>query len=197
MCLKLLLCSEAPAAPAWCLAAMEVAFGPSYRVEPRGDSMLPLETPQRHSGIAIMVIEQATRFDPHDVRRLIEWCQVHDKVVLACGVLTEDERESYGLNHCIELDIIVPHAPRCIQWTSCAGTLHLFEEMIVPTLKTAQRTSHLYCSGLRCQHHRSRETTGTQRTWTPRQGPERRKCLTGRSHAISFPQGDNPSATRH
>lgn len=197
MCLKMLLCSEAPAAPAWCLAAMEVAFGRSYRVEPRGDSMLALETPQRHSGIAIMVIEQATRFDPHDVRRLIEWCHVHDKVLLACGVLTEDERESYGLNHCIELDVIATHAPLCIQWTSCAGTLHLFEEMFVPTLKAVQRTSHLYCSGLRCQHHRSRDTTGTQRTWTPRQGPERRKCLTGRSHAISFPQGDNPSATRH
>lgn len=195
----MLLCSEAPAAPAWCLAAMEVAFGRSYRVEPRGDSMLPLETLQRHSGIAIMVIEQATRFDPHDVRRLslIEWCHAHDKAVLACGVLTEDERESHGLNHRIKLDIIARQAPRCIQWTSCAGTLHLFEEMFVPTLKTAQRTSHLYCSGLRCQHHRRRETTGTQRTWTPRQGTERRKCLTVHSHASSFPRGDNPSATRH
>lgn len=106
-------------------------------------------------------------------------------------------REAYGLNHCIELDVIATHAPLRIQWTSCAGTLHLFEEMFVPTLRTVQRTSHLYCSGLRCQHHRSRETTGTQRTWTSRQGPERRKCLTGRSHASSFPQGDNPSATRH
>lgn len=197
MCLKMLLCSEAAAARAWCLAAIETAFGPSYRLEPRGDGISPLGMPQLHSGIATIVIEQVSRFLPHDVRRLIEWCHAHDKVVLACGVLTEDERESYGLNHCIELDIIVPHAPRCIQWTSCAGTLHLFEEMIVPTLKTAQRTSHLYCSGLRCQHHRSRETTGTQRTWTPRQGPERRKSLTGHSHAISFPQGDNPSATRH
>jgi hypothetical protein len=193
MCLKMLLCSDAPTAPAWCLAAMETAFGPSYRVEPGGDGASPLGMPQGQSGIATIVIEQVSRFIPHDVRRLMEWCHAHGKVVFVCGALAEEERESYGLNHCIELDVIATHTPLCIQWTSCAGTLHLFEEMFVPALRTVQRTSHLYCSGLRCQHHRSRETTGTQRTWPPHQGPERRRCLTGHSHATSFLQGDNPA----
>ena len=199
MCLKMLLCSEAPAVRAWCLAAMETAFGPSYRLEPRGDGISPLDMPQGQSGIANIVIEQVSRFVPHDVRRLIEWCHAHDKVVLACGVLTKEEREFYGLSHSIELDIIAAHVPLCIQWTSCAGTLHLFEEMFVPTLKAVQLTAHLYCSGLRCQQHRISAVTGARRTWAPHKGPERRRHPVGYAdgHGNHFSQSDRPSSMRH
>lgn len=197
MCLKMLLRSEAPAAPAWCLAAMQTAFGPSYRVEPGGDGMSPLDMPQLPSGIATIVIEQVSRFVPQHVRRLIEWCHAHDKVVLACGVLTDEEREFYGLSHSIELDVIATPAPLCIQWRSCAGTLHLFEEMLVPTLKAVQRTAHLYCSALRCEQHCINAVTGARRTWRPHKGPERRKCPIGHSHANAFPHDHCQSATRH
>ena len=199
MCLTMLLRSEAPVAPAWCLAAMQTAFGPSYRVEPGGDGMSPLDMPQLPSGIVTIVIEQVSRFVPQDVRRLIEWCHAHDKVVLACGVLTDEEREFYGLSHSIALDIIATHAPLCIEWRSCAGTLHLFEEMFVPTLKAVQRTAHLCCSGLRCQQHRSSAVTSARRTGTPHKGPERRRHPVGYAdgHGNRFSQSDRPSTTRH
>ncbi len=196
MCLKMLLCSEASVAPVWCLAAMETAFGASYRVRPRGGSISPLDTPPLQNDITTIVIEQISRFIAQDVCRLIEWCQVHDKVVLACGVLTDEEREKYGLSHGIELEIIAPLPPRCIQWTSCAGTLHLFDEMLVPTLKTAQCTAHLYCSGQRCQRLRSRPVTCTQRPRTPLKGPERRKSPIGHFPAGSFPHDHSQLATR-
>lgn len=128
MCLKMLLCSDAPTAPAWCLAAMETAFGPSYRVEPAGDGASPLGMPQGQSGIATIVIEQVSRFIPHDVRRLMEWCHAHGKVVLVCGALAEEERESYGLNHCIELDVIATHPPVSDYLSGVFLTSHLATE---------------------------------------------------------------------
>lgn len=189
MCLKMNLCSETPAAQAWCIAAMETAFGPSYRVSAGTDCMPPLDTPLVQNGIAMIVIEQVSGFAPEDIRQLIKWCHARDKALLVCGALSEEERESYGLSHCIEINITALHAPVCIQWISCAGTLHLFEEMFVPTLKTAQRTAHLYCSGIRCQHHRSRAVTSTLlKQRTPLKGPERRKSPIGHSHANAFPR---------
>lgn len=197
MCIKMMLCSELPVTQAWCIAAMETAFGPAYRMAPGTACMSPLDTPLIHNGIAMIVIEQASRFAPKDVRQLIKWCHSHDKALLVCGALSEEEREIYGLSHCIAIDITALHAPVRIQWTSCAGTLQLFEEMFVPTLKTVQRTAHLYCSGLRCRHHRRRGVTGTQRIQTPLKGPERRKSLIGHSHANAFPHDHEQSATRH
>ncbi|WP_156894867.1 hypothetical protein [Janthinobacterium sp. 1_2014MBL_MicDiv] len=175
MCIKMMLSSELPVTQAWCIAAMETALGPSYRVAPGIDCMPSLDTPLIQHGIAMIVIEQVSGFAPKDVRQLIKWCHTHDKALLVCGALSEEERDSYGLSHCIEIDITALHTPVCIHWTSCAGTLQLFEEMFVPTLKTVQRTAHLHCSGLRCQHHRHREVTGTQRTRAPHKGAERRK----------------------
>lgn len=175
MCIKMILSSKLPVTQAWCIAAMETAFGPAYRVVPGIDCMPPLDTRLIQNGIAMIVIEQLSRFTPKEVRKMIKWCHTHGKALLVCGALSEEVRESYGLTHCIEIDITALHTPVCIHWTSCAGTLQLFEEMFVPTLKTVQRTALLHCSGLRCLHHRTREVTGTRRTRAPHKGAERRK----------------------
>ena len=197
MCIKLMLSSELPVTRAWCIAAMETAFGPSYRVAPGIDYMPRLDTPPIQNGIAMIVIEQLSRCTPKDVRQMINWCHTHGKALLVCGALSEEERESYGLTHCIEIDITALRTPVCIHWRSCAGTLQLFEEMFIPTLKTVQRSAHLYCSGLRCQQHRSREVTGTLRTPTTLKGPERRKRPIGHSSTNDFPHDHCQSATRH
>lgn len=197
MCIKMMLSSELPVTQAWCIAAMETAFGPSYRVAPGIDCKPSLDALLVHNGIAMIVIEQLSRFAPKDVLQMIQWCHTHDKALLVCGALSEEERESYGLTHCIQINITAVHTPVCIHWTSCAGTLQLFEEMFVPTLKIVQRTAHLHCSGLRCQHHRHREITGTRRTRAPHKGAERRKIPTHHPQANYFLQGDRPSATRH
>ncbi len=175
MCIKMILSSKLPVTQAWCIAAMETAFGPSYRMAAGIDCMPRLDTRLIQNGIAMIVIEQLSRCTPKDVRQMINWCHTYGKALLVCGALSEEERESYGLTHCIEIDITALHTPFCIHWRSCAGTLQLFEEMFIPTLKTVQRSAHLYCSGLRCRHHHTREVTGPQRTRTPHKGAERRK----------------------
>jgi hypothetical protein len=51
--------------------------------------MPPPDTRLIQNGIAMIVIEQLSRFTPKEVRKMIKWCHTHGKALLVCGALSE------------------------------------------------------------------------------------------------------------